>query len=253
MTEFTHLSKAPITEAIIQYGVVPREGLTLDELAKLADSVLKKFKGDLRVVHPLFDMDGELLLDVATGEAIPTIHHKAQVGLKLESSVDHKAVLLTLHGVSFHKLKPYTSWTEVFGEASQLWSHYRSATQPISIRRLGTRFINRLQLPVPARLSEYLSGPPLVSDEFLVAGYLRRLNLRHQRTNLRVNMVEAVEMPSADVAGDVVVILDNDVYTIKSTVPTDDGAVNELFEQMHQLKNELFWNSLTPQVLESYK
>ena len=65
-------------------------------------------------------------------------------------------------GFTFNKLEPYTTWENVFGEAARLWQIYAQTAQPLEIARLAVRYINRLRLPGPAELGQYLEAPPVL-------------------------------------------------------------------------------------------
>src|SRR5258708_20692263 len=68
-----------------------------------------------------------------------------------------------IDGFTFSKLEPYTTWEEVFAEASRLWQLYVAKAQPPEGIRVAGRDINRLRVPVPAALCENFAPPPVLA------------------------------------------------------------------------------------------
>ena len=250
MNQHPHLSKAPITEAIIEFAVVAREAVTVEDLS----AVKRRLESTYGTCIPLYHFEGRVTFDAATGETRDKTHDKWHIGFRSEARAG-KLVTFTLESMSFHKLAPYSSWKEVFGEAWQTWESYRRDFRPETTRRIAARYINRLELPVPTKLEEYVAGPPPLAGEYAVAGYVKRVNIREKKTNLLANVIQALEVPPAEETGvsKVVIILDNDVYTTKAFDPSDDSKIKTAFEQIHGLKNRLFYESITNRVVEEYK
>src|SRR5258708_35248458 len=69
-----------------------------------------------------------------------------------------------IDGFTFSKLEPYTTWEEVFAEASRLWQLYVAKAQPPEVIRVAVGCINRLRVPGPADRSEDLAAPPLLAS-----------------------------------------------------------------------------------------
>lgn len=244
MEEFPHLEKAPIAEASIQFGVVPREGITVEDLEQLKPELERKY-GKL---EDLFHWTGQIKLDVRTGTSTENVQNRYQAGYRTVSESD-RLVSVTLDAITFHKLPAYSRWDDVFAEAWGLWERYREILRPVSVRRLGARYINRLSLPRPDKLSKYLKKSPIPKSGFATTGYLTKVNLKHNETRLYANLIEALEIPGESV----LIILDNDIFSNESLQTTDDRRMRSIFADIHELKNKIFFDTITDAIVKHYQ
>jgi len=242
--KFPHLEKAPIAEASIQFGVIPRDGITIRDLEKIKLELEQTYAK----AEELYHWTGEITIDAKTGKSTGNIQNRYQVGYRTLPEPG-KLVSLTLDAITFHRLPAYTDWNDVFIEAWGLWERYRDLLQPVSVRRLGARYINRLTLPRPTRLSEYLKKSPVPTSGFTTTGYVTKVSLQHGKTKLNANVIEALEIPSESL----LIILDNDVFSNESLRTDDDEKIKSIFDGIRKLKNKIFFDTITDDVVRIYQ
>jgi uncharacterized protein (TIGR04255 family) len=149
-----HLRSAPIAEAVIDYRVLPQEGIAADLFSNLGSAVGEAYDQPLpmRSIQARFGFHPERPLEATQTEAV--------VGWMYQSSHIAAVAQFRNDGFTFSKLEKYTTWGQVFGEAERLWRLYVQAAQPTELSRVAVRYINRLRLPRPADLRDYFEAPP---------------------------------------------------------------------------------------------
>ena len=115
------------------------------------------------------------------------------------------------------------------------------------------RTINRILLPVPVSdLSKYLTAPPSVPpgtpNELL--GFLTQLLVTDRATNILSNIIQTVEQGPRTTH--ISIILDTDVYLERPFQPADATLLKQ-FNALRHLKNLIFFRSLTPEMIETFK
>jgi uncharacterized protein (TIGR04255 family) len=167
------------------------------------------------------------------------------------SKAEGAIVQFKVDGFTFNKLEPYTTWEEVFGEADRLWRIYVQIARPLEISRVAVRYINRLRLPGPAELSQYLEAPPVLPPPIpqAVREFLTRVVVDdgNDASAILIQALEASLDPST-----VPLLLDIDAFR-EVSLPPDDPSVAGIFEQLRRLKNDIFFASVTERTVEMYE
>ena len=259
---FPHLNKAPIVEAVIDLRVrLP------------ADFDIASFKA----LHPQFQAEYPKVEDQKLVEhefeqvpgkqpSLSVQDHGIQ-GYVFRSADDANIVQFRRNGFTFNRLKPYTSWEQVFPEAKRFWKLYVETCHPIEISRIAVRYINRLMLPGPQfEFSDYLSAPPALPGGVtsslaklqpevsggpqFVSGFLSRVIINDPDAHITAAVVQALEPPSEDRY--IPVILDIDVFQ-QNVSNLDADAVLTRFEKLRDMKNRVFFGSITEKTFEMLK
>jgi uncharacterized protein (TIGR04255 family) len=239
-----HLNKAPIVESIIDFRVIPRDGVSANDFNALRSEVGAAYSdaSPMQSVEARFGVDHGKLLE-------PTA---VQVPIGIAFKGQTQIAQFRIDGFTFNKLEPYTSWNEVFSEALRLWRIYVSAAKPLEISRVAVRYINRLRLPGPTELREYLEAaptlPPPISPR--IQQYLTRIVIKDQERDASAIIIQALE-PSLDKLT-VPLLFDVDAFRDDADLNPDDELIEPTFEKLRDLKNEIFFASLTERTVEMY-
>ena len=161
MAKQRHLPHAPITEALIDIRVTPREGLTF---AELKDAIEAADCG-YYLKSPI--SEGTFAFTLAPEGKPQTAAESAQVGLRLHSADEKYVAQFRLSGFTLSRLPPYENWEILLEEARRLWSIYIKCLAPTHVVRVATRFINNLHLPLETggSFQTYLNKLVDVPDE----------------------------------------------------------------------------------------
>jgi uncharacterized protein (TIGR04255 family) len=239
-----HLRHAPIAEAVIDFRVLNREGILPVSFENLGSLIGVRYakRSAMNSLQARFGFDGGKLID---SERIQSV-----VGWMYQTEAE--IAQFRLDGFTFSKIEPYTTWEEVFQEAIRLWRIYAEAASPRQVSRVAVRYINRMKLAGPVDLREYLVAPPVLPAPIpqAVREFLTRVYVDDVSRGASAVLVQALE-PPVDPAV-VSLILDIDAFCEVSASP-EDPALPQVFEQLRQLKNDIFFASITEKAAEMYE
>lgn len=244
----THLSRAPITEALIDFHVRLSSAADLSSLQGLAEQLGETYEQQ----GPIFQVQTKW--SVAPKEVPRTRVDSQELGLRLHSR-DGKYVLQTrLNGFTISRLEPYEQWTTLVAEARRLWAYYSNAMSVEAVTRIATRYINNLRLPMKhgESFEAYLSKPPAIPDDLPqgVLGFMQRIVLLNAELDIRANVIQLLQEGPVPV-DHVPVILDIDVYKQVSCVP-DAEDLWTMLPELRRFKNEIFFANLTEKAVELF-
>lgn len=248
MAKQRHLEHAPITEALIDFRVTHREGLTFTELKSAIDSIDIGYyvKGPISV--------GTFGFTLAPDGQPSTTTESSQVGLRLHSNDEKYVAQFTVAGFTLSRLPPYETWEKLLAETRRLWAIYVESLSPKRVERIATRYINNLQLPLEpgASFQLYINKFIDVPDEApqAVEAFLQRFRLVDIDSGARVVVTVALDGLKAGVPAPV--ILDVDAFIGANFKPMD-GAMWNLLEKLRELKNRSFFGTITEMAAELYE
>lgn len=248
MAKKRHLANAPITEAIIDF----KAKLPLDFKVEQF-SILKEKLSDR---YPILEGHKEIQTGMEIKDGIQVAQFTKDMGLQgffFKSADKCNVAQFRVNGFTFNRLKPYTSWDEVFKEASELWGIYVETASPELITRIAVRYINHLKLPLPmTEISQYLTAPPPIPDDIPknVISFLTRVVVDDPKLGLMANIIQVLEK-SVD-PHYAMVIIDIDVYK-QDEFKIDDEQIWSIFKKLRNMKNTIFFNSITEDAAELFE
>ncbi len=249
MAAQVHLDKAPITEALIDLRVQLRDNYPVENLKELHESLRDQYPtvGEARRF--------QTSIEVKEGKDVDHRTVSQMVGYRFDSS--DKLYVLQAHtdGFTVSRLKPYSTWEDLFGETKKLWAIFKRIAVPITISRVATRFINRIELSLDQRIDfdDYLAVPPRVPAGLpeAVSSFINRVAVEDPTTSASVVVTQALENPNP-ATNTIPVLLDIDVFKQVSMDPSGEDHWH-LLGQLRQLKNQAFFGSITDKTLELLK
>jgi uncharacterized protein (TIGR04255 family) len=248
MAKPRHLEHAPITEALIDIKVTPRDGLTFTGLQKAIGAADSSYY----VKNPI--SEGTFALTLAPEGNPQTTADSAQVGLRLHSADEKYVAQFRLAGFTLSRLPPYEKWENLIDETRRLWAIYVESLAPTRVVRVATRFINNLQLPLEpgASFQLYVNKLIDVPDEApqAVEAFLQRFRLVDIESGSRVVVTLALDGLKAGVPAPV--ILDVDAFNAANFKPMDE-AIWRALEKLRDLKNRSFFGTITERTAEMYE
>jgi len=174
-------------------------------------------------------------------------------------SADGKQLLqCRIDGFFLNRLAPYTSFDDYLPEALRCWALYCEVAQPVIVRQVGLRYINRLPLPLPEGnlpLGEYLQNPPRVitsSDQydFTFSEFVHQ----HQMVEPKTHTLATVVLASQAVeAGCLPVVFEISAIRAGAFNPSDQDAFAVALRSLRDLKNHVFENTLTTKCLKLFQ
>lgn len=247
MAQQRHLSNAPITEAVVDFRVKLPQEFQVETLSSLKGRLAGSFPEmkKIQVFEAKFGLQEGKPVDSTTKE-------RELYGFRFESEDKLNIAQFKSDGFTFSRLKPYTSWDEVFPEAYKLWNLYVETASPEFETRIAVRYINRLDIPQPVtELTQYLTAPPIVPDGVptLIRGFLTRIVVYEQESGITANVTQTLER---DPSNRVTIILDVDVFK-EHNFERNDTLIRQTFEKLHEMKNSIFFNSITEDAVRLFE
>lgn len=158
-------------------------------------------------------------------------------------------------GFSYNRLAPYTSLDDYLSQIHHTWELYRKVVQPLAIRCIRLKYINRLLLPLEngrLELSEFFTVCPTLPKEAGLdfTGFFRQDSAVETATGHTAQMVLLAQPPESD---HLPVIFDVTVAAQETADPENWGWVLQKIGLLRMLKQKIFENTLTPTCLEPYQ
>ncbi len=242
---------APITEAVIDIRVAPRDGLAVDDLRAIGSKLGPRYPQ----TRDQIKISGAMVVGTPPGAATmqnaTTVEH-SKVGFQFVAATGDRLFNAQLDGCSFNKLAPYESWERFQAEGRELWSAYRRVVEPSSLTRVALRYVNRLDLPLPFDdFRKYLNTAPEVGSGMPqgLSNYFMQLQIPYDELEAMVILNTA--MIPAVREGVVSIVLDIDIFRTQN-VPQDEDSLWAFAERLRHAKNAIFEASITDATRELF-
>lgn len=250
MASATHLTNAPITEAVIDLRVRTAPGLRVQEFVDLKAKLGGEY-GEAKDIT-FFEL-GFQQLPGEPLEGRQVVH--GCIGYRYESSDNKHIVQFRKDGFTFSRLAPYTKWEQVFAEASRMYRLFFEIGSVEEVTRVAVRYINRLLLPQEeaANLALFLTAPPLIPQGVVayLTGFLTQIQFQDLETQISGTITQTVQQ-GGGLPGKIPVILDLDVFEVKTSSPEPDQVLQR-FAALRMVKNQYFFASITDKTVDLYK
>ena len=247
MDHFPNLKKAPIVEALIDIRVEFPPEFKFDSLKALHELVNAKYP----ILKTRMRMEGQFTFGKGT-PGVETSHNEPD-GFIYTSRNKKNIFQSNLGGFTFSRLKPYENWKNFSREAFRLWSLYSKTFEPFRIKRIATRFINRLELPLPiGNFEDFLTGPPRIPPRLpqtLISFFSRVVIPEPRNAAVATIMLATEQPPNPEILP---VLLDIDVF---KEVDFDWKGKKTwgIVEDFREVKNRIFFDSITEKLEARYK
>lgn len=251
MTSPLHFPNAPITEAVLDLRVRLRDETVFEDLAQFADAVADDYPEKRIRAH----VQATIQFDQKT-KVVQTEKVTSKNGYLITSRDGRQIVQGRLDGFTFSRLKPYRDWPTMRDEARRLWTMYREVVDPKSVTRIALRYINRVEIPLMGQsidLKDYVLTAPEIAPGIsqALANFFMRLEVSDDKSRGTAILTETVDA-TADDPSTYPLIFDIDVFRTGS-FQSDGDDIWEIFEQLRELKNEIFTRSFTDKAKELFE
>lgn len=239
---------APITEALLDIRV--------DLPATVDTSVLESYYDYVKIRFPekkqqiLFQASFQMSPNGQPASAPPTSQPS---GFLFHSSIENKIVQARMNGFTFNKLKPYEKWSTFRDEARELWDEYAKISTPLRITRIGLRYVNRIEIPLPINdFSEYILTFPEIAPDLPqeISHFFMQLAIPNRDLPATALINETMEQTPDN--SKIALIFDIDVWQDTILVDNKEKIWDE-FEKLRNFKNDVFFKSLTNKAKELFK
>jgi len=238
-----HLQNAPIVEAVIDFRVVRDEHVSPETFAGLGPSIGKQYTQEdlIQSIHARFGVDH--------GKFQEPLQMQTDLGWRYQAGTE--VAQYRVDGFTFSKIEQYETWEKVSEGAFRLWGIYVDVAKPRQVSRVAVRYINRMRLPATSDLSRYLEAPPRIPEPApqAIREFLTRLVVNDEKRKVSAMVVLALEPQTSP--DEISLFLDIDAFCEVKEQPKDPG-LSAVFEQLRRLKNDIFFASITEEIVEKY-
>jgi uncharacterized protein (TIGR04255 family) len=246
MSEPKHLKNAPIVEAIIEFVVSPPAGFELEKILEL--------KQKLGSSYPVVNDIQENTIQFQVGQPVDAQSSKrVHVGYRFNSEDGLHVAQLRPNQFLFSRLKPYDTWEQFSAEALKIWRLYASIVSPIlSVNRVAVRFINQLNLPLPANFEDYLTVPPRIPAGLpqQASGFFSQIVIEDAQNKISTALIQ-VTQPLTDPAF-LTVIIDINSFR-QGDFGVDEGKIWSILQTLRDTKNRVFFSAITEKTSKIYE
>lgn len=250
MTSYPVLRNAPIVEAVIDIGVAQRKDFEMELLKQAYPSII----GNYPIQREQRFFESHFQHRVGTDAPKVETSDGGVAGYQYITKDQKQLMQFKREGFSFNRLKPYSDWKSVKLSASSGWKIYNNIAQPLTLTRLALRYINKLTFDLSTEsVHDYMILPIALPPEFqqsTVDTFVYRTTINCRDNNLKAHYTLAREKTVQ--ANEFSVIVDIDVFK-ELGEDVDDERVFEQLDTLRQLKNDLFFKTLTDKGIERYK
>ena len=245
---FPTLSKAPITEAVIDIRVELPASITLKELADFAVGLENRFAD--RVERRSIETRVELQQGRPPRIAVPADRPDGYV---FNSPSELLVAQARLNGFSLSRLRPYHDGDTFVQQATELWRRYVSVAHPTKVTRLSIRNVNRIEISPGSELQRYvLTGPEIaraLPQQML--HFFLRLVIPDAASGAVAVVNQTIGPPSPE---NVTIPLIFDIEAAREIqLPPEGQEIWETLAALRVLKNRIFFRSLTVEALETFR
>jgi uncharacterized protein (TIGR04255 family) len=250
MPDWIRFPNAPITEALLDIRVKLPKQVNLARLEAVQVPIKERYP------FKQSRLSGIINVEIKKEASQPEIRQSSSPDGFFFASPDKKQILQArLDGFTFSKLKPYDRWETFRDEARELWRLYVETVSPDGITRLALRYINRIEIPLPMRdFKDYILTTPEIAPGLPqgMAHFFMRLVIPEEKMKATAIVTQTME-PVADKGTVLPVIFDIDVFRVVQFSNEEIDEAWRVLEGLRDLKNEIFFKSITPKAMELFQ
>ena len=229
---------APIREAVFDIRVDRLNINDVNELLSFKEIVSKDFPIEKKR-HNITGM-----FQFSPDKPIESKSHSDLTGFIFLSGDNSRQLQVRIDGFTLNILKPYEDWETHFEIFMNYWAIYNDMFKPNNVTRIATRFINRIEIPLPFdSFQEYvLNMPPIpnclpqtFSNFFMQIQVPCKDEFRNAVITETIEPIEDSVLPF---------ILDIDVFQ-ELNVSNSIESLTHNFSEIRIIKNEIFDNCIT--------
>jgi uncharacterized protein (TIGR04255 family) len=241
--EYPRLSKPPLREALIDIRL-------RDELPANSVDAFRQFE------LPGFSQAGDIKLggfsfQLGPGSPQASVTKDVVQGIRFQSADGSQVVQFRRNGMTYSILRNYTDWAHFEPAARRMWGEFLNVAGTTVAVRLGVRYINAIDVPLGADFDHYLTAVPHVPEVLpqLLSSFFQRIVVPFADLDTYVIITQAFERPSE---GTLPTVLDIDVGR-NCTLDARSVELWNALGQLRNIKNDVFFGSVTSRALEAYR
>lgn len=227
-------SNPPIKEAVFDIQVTGLENITEEDIENLHTLFEASYPQKKKTLNVFGDFEIKQNNEI-------TNNTKTQFrGVIFSNEKNNRQVQFRVDGFTLNFLSPYSDWDKFYNEALLLWEIYFNGLRPKKINRIGLRYINKINIPLPlVSFQEYILNMPPIPKSLpqLYNSFFMQIQVPCDKKEYNVVITETIETLTKEL---VPFILDIDIFKeINNNLEFTD------FNYMRSMKNLIFEDFIT--------
>ena len=245
--KWPHLSKAPITEAIIDFQFADTENIEFDNIKSLEEILVKDFPE----IQP--KRISKITTMISPAGPVTEISDEGFHGIVCSSEDNIKVIQILTDRFALSYLKPYSNWIEFESDVLGYWQIVQKKLSISALKRIGVRFINKIEMDLPVLdFNDYFRSIPQIDPELpqSLLGFHQQFAFQFPDKNSLA--IVALNFENIDQTKQVAnMLLDIDVgYT--GLMDTGAARLKKILSELRDYKNLIFYKMITQKVVEKY-
>jgi uncharacterized protein (TIGR04255 family) len=245
------LKNPPIVEAVldIDCDLPPNK-----QLAKLEQTAQEQFTDHYPKPRKMYVLQHKFEAK-PDGTSNVSVMNEGVRSLQFLKDDEKQLVQVRTQGFSFNRLAPYSSLDDYLPEIERTWRLYVKLAEPVQVRTIRLRYINRILIPLTKGSIEleayFKTGPRLPDEEKLkLLGFLIQHSAIEVDTEFQVNTVLTLQRHERS---ELPIIFDNCVAAPGSEDPEDWSGILGKIRDLRTLKNHVFERTLTKECMKLFQ
>ena len=243
---YRRLTRPPIVEAVIGFGIRLHEPMEGPAFAKVSAEFKAKFPAAMLMRQRAVQMRFE------PGEPDQTTASESLRGVRFDNDAKDRVAIFAVDGFSFSHVNTYSDWATFKSDALAAWNEYCHLAKPQEIVRVGLRYINRFDFDSPLELNEYFTAAPSLPPDLpqTILGPSHSQALFPLPDGLGVgSLTHAI---NSSMGNDINIILDIDIYQENTNYDPAKPAAWDLLDKFREQKNRVFFAAVNEKALEKF-
>ncbi|MFM9909956.1 MAG: TIGR04255 family protein [Chitinophagaceae bacterium] len=237
---------APIREAVFDIRIDKLNITGVEELLLIRELIFKDFPVEKKR-HNITGM-----FQFSPDKPLESKSHSDLTGYIFLSEDNTRQLQVRIDGFTLNVLKPYENWEMHFETFINYWSEYNRLFKPEKVIRIATRFINRIEIPIPFNDFQdfVINMPPIpvclpqtFSNFFMQIQVPSKDKFRNVVITETIEPIENLTLPF---------ILDIDVFQ-ELNIENSKENLSLNFSVIRNIKNEIFENCITEKTRQLFK
>jgi uncharacterized protein (TIGR04255 family) len=231
-------SKAPIVEAMIDFG--SHTDLDKDGLHAVAMAMETEFPE----VDERFETSFTLTMN-ADGSSSTSSSEFLGFVLRHEN----RATQIRRNGFSVSHLHPYDSWSKLKSDTNRLWLENAPKCSFKHVHRIAVRYINEITLPGSHGLGHWLALRPALPSVFLDGPDVAKMRVQQFVKEYGATAIVTLDIKAIRPTGRPI-LLDIECLVEDQRLSPEEDQIWKILERLRDLKNNIFFDSLTDSAKE---
>jgi len=247
MPTWERFPNAPITEALLDIRVSLPETISLSNLEGMQEAIKKRYP------HKKPRSSNTIRVEMKENATEPEVTRTGGPDGFFFTSADQKQIIQArMDGFTFSRLKPYDRWETFRDEAKEIWGYYIKYAVPTTVTRIALRYVNRIEIPFPMRdFKDFVTTTPEIAPALPQGMTEFFMRLVIPEPNRKATVIINQTMEPVESGSKLPFIFDIDVFRVMS-FPVSEGEFWGQFEELRDLKNEVFFKSTTAKARELF-